>query len=541
MNFISQSIRNKLLLVTGGGSALVILAACVGLFLQSQAIRSFSDDISLLESHRATLIKSMVDFSDQIEEWNYFILRGIDDQARERHWQGFERYEQTLRSGMERLLDDRTMPPAVRQAISDFIDMHRTMGQRYREGFADFEYRFDALNADEVVRGAAAQPRQKLADIIAELESSIDAQSAAIVAGSRQAVTASVILMVVACLLAFVVFLWMTQHQLIRPARQLEDDLQRLARGDFSRPIPACTSDEIGRIAISAESIRHDLGQLIQQVTSSVREVEHLASTLSEEMHKANDAAAQQSDMAASTAATVEEVSASIQRISENTDRLGSLSENTANSAGEAETRLVSLNESLTQTTDVIQAVGDTAHHFISDTQLINNITRQVREIADQTNLLALNAAIEAARAGEAGRGFAVVADEVRKLAEKSAQSANEIDAITNTLGDQAQKLEKMLADGIAALQESRGSMTASSAAVEFAGKSVQNTNSEIAQIGLAVQEQSNASALIARHIENIALMVENSHNALSHIADTAEKLHQLSDSLQTASQKFNL
>lgn len=543
MKLISDSIRNKLLLVTSVGTALVLAAAGAGLFLQWQAIRSFSEEVSVLEEHRATLIASIVDFSDQTNEWNYYILRGIDDEARSRHWAEFERYEQNVVTTMHTLLGNAntTLAPSLRQAIEAFLAAHGAMGQQYRQGLEDFEYRFDALRADEMVRGITAEPRRMLTDIVTALEQDINHQSARIIAKSQRAVTLSITLMILACLAAFCIFWWVLRYQLVGPACKLESDLHQLARGDFSRAIPAHTSDEIGRIALSAEDIRRDLGKLIRRVTLSVQEVQQLTGKLAEEIHKAHEAAAQQSDMAASTSATVEQVSASIQRISDNAGRLNTLSQDTSSSAEQAETRLVKLNLSLTQTTSVIQAVGETANHFIHDAQQIIKITRQVREIADQTNLLALNAAIEAARAGEAGRGFAVVADEVRKLAEKSAQSANEIDSISSTLGDQAQTLEQMLSEGIASLQTSRASMSATSEAVNVASKAVQNTGSEIAQISLAVQEQSTASNLIAQHMENIALMVEDSHAALTHIADTTEKLHELSEGLRSASQNFRL
>ena len=541
MNFISNSIRNKLLLVTMGGSALVILAACTGLFLQWQAIRSFSNEIGQLEDHRATIIKSLVNFSNQTNEWNYVILRGIDNQELPRHWDEFERYEQAVQDTMNALLADGNISTGLRQSIQTFIEAHKVMGQHYRNGLSDFEDRFDALRADELVRGVTDEPRGKLANIVEAVENDIDTQSGRIVSASQKAITISITLMVAACLLALVIFLWVLQYHLIGPARKLENDLHNLARGDFSQPITADTSDEIGRIAISAENIRHDLGQLIQRVTASVHEVEQLTAALSTEMHTANDAAAHQSEAATSTAATVEEVSASIQRISDNTGRLSELSQGTSANAGEAQIRLTKLDDSLTRTVSIIQAVGETANNFIHDSQQIIRITRQVREIADQTNLLALNAAIEAARAGEAGRGFAVVADEVRKLAEKSAQSANEIDAITNTLGTQAETLEQTLGDGIAALQNSRDSMEAMSEAFDIASKSVNETTNEVTQISHALHEQNAASAVITEHIEKIALMVENGHAALTHIADTAEKLHELSEGLKSASQNFRL
>jgi methyl-accepting chemotaxis protein len=144
--------------------------------------------------------------------------------------------------------------------------------------------------------------------------------------------------------------------------------------------------------------------------------------------------------------------------------------------------------------------------------QSISGMTQQVKEIADQTNLLALNAAIEAARAGEQGRGFAVVADEVRKLAEKSGKSANEIDQVTTALNQKSTVVDEMVKNGLRSLNATQEQAAHVSRTLKEAGQSVLESTRGVSDIAASVSEQSVASTEIARNVEKIAQMSEENY-----------------------------
>ncbi|HRQ45296.1 MAG TPA: methyl-accepting chemotaxis protein [Rhodocyclaceae bacterium] len=540
MKFVLDSMRNKLLLITGFGTLLVLAAAGMGLFLQWQAIQSFATEVRQLEEDRARLIESKVSFWEQQRDWKNTLLRGADHHELEKYWAAFEQHERAVAGTMSALMTN-VSDAHVRDAIRTFMAAHDEMGQRYRKILETYQQYFDIIHADEQAAGLEIGPAEQLEAIVASLERTINERRTSIAASAPRAVTISISLMAAACLIAFVVFVWLLQGQLIRPTRELEAGLHQLARGDFGNPIVARTTDEIGRIGRSAESLRSNLGDLIRRVAGSVGRVDGAATGLTQETHKVLSSAAEQSEAAASTAATVEEVTVSIQVISDNAQKVSELSQAASRGSHEAGRRLAELATAINQTASVMQNVSRTATSFINDAQQITAMTRQVREIAEQTNLLALNAAIEAARAGEQGRGFAVVADEVRKLAEKSGQSASEIDAITSTLGEQAKALDHELGLGLKALDSSRESMSATSEAVAAANESVNRSTSEVEQISIAVREQSSASTQISRHVEQIAQMVEGNHAALGRMSETVNQLHQLADELKGSIGSFRL
>lgn len=323
----------------------------------------------------------------------------------------------------------------------------------------------------------------------------------------------------------------------IWPLRRVSDALRNIAEGeaDLTRRLDERSGDEFADVARGFNTFVGRIQTVIRDVEKGVGEQLSAARELTQAADRVHASSRTQTDTVQSTAAAIEEMSVSVSNIADSTRGVEDETRQAANTASSGAQVAERAASEIRQIAESITQVSETVSVLAKRSAEIGSIVNVIKEIADQTNLLALNAAIEAARAGEQGRGFAVVADEVRKLAERTSQATQEINSkIAAVQSDTSQAVVGISEANRKVENGVKSTQTVSEALREIEGQS-RATVGHIGTIAAAVSEQSSASQDVARNIERIANISEENeavaqatNDISAQLADTARRLDEM-------------
>ncbi len=360
-------------------------------------------------------------------------------------------------------------------------------------------------------------------------------------AGSAHAQNIAIAIVLVILLIAAALS-WQIIRSVVIPATEMRDTMGQIAAdGDLSRRVTVHDDSELGQAADAFNTLMINFSMIIAKASKNAEAVSETATQMSASFARMTQSSQTQSEAASAMAAAMEEMSVSISSVADNTSDVRKLSDQSLERTREGNASTSSMIREISQIEQNVKQIAGAVNEFIQSANTISGMTQQVKDIADQTNLLALNAAIEAARAGEQGRGFAVVADEVRKLAEKSAQSANEIDRVTQSLQQKSDMAEKSVQAGLTSLQTTQRQIEQVASVLKQAGQAVEQASGGVGDIASSVVEQSQASQDVARHVEGIAQMAEENHMIIAQSEQGSVRLNELARELKSVVGRFKV
>jgi methyl-accepting chemotaxis protein len=351
---------------------------------------------------------------------------------------------------------------------------------------------------------------------------------------------------IIAVLLAAVVLLAVSGFLLIRSIRKPLTEMQQTmdtvsASLDLTQRVKRTSRDEIGlamnafnRLLDSLQSSFRDMHQKIGEVSGSAGEVSRTAGELSQTAGYASEAAS-------AMAATVEQVTVSINHVAERAVEADALSRESGQQAASGG---AVIEKTVGEITAIAGDVRESAAKIAAlqvQTESIGAVVSTIKEIADQTNLLALNAAIEAARAGEQGRGFAVVADEVRKLAERTTTSTQEIENTILAVQEGADQAVSCMQETVARVQASVEAAREAGSVIGGIRDSSSEVVAHVADISNSIREQGVASNSMAQVVERVAQMSEENSAAASQAAQSSATLQRLAEEMEATVKRYRV
>lgn len=403
-------------------------------------------------------------------------------------------------------------------------------------------YKADNIDDVDMIHEEWKQHKKKIfssIDKLAEMQKEVTSRFFNTQNNLVNKISTVLLLVLFGSILGFIAFTFFITRSIKRPVSLVVESAQRIADGDLTVRIPVTGSDEMGIMGDALNRMIERLNTLFGTISSNVTLLNRQSETLSSATSEMFEGATLQNNQIEQVASATEEMSQTIIEMAENASSSSEAARNSHSLAEKGSGAVKEVIQDIRSLAEQLQTSSSEIENLGRRSSEIGEIVNVIQDIADQTNLLALNAAIEAARAGEQGRGFAVVADEVKKLAEKTGRATEEISEKIRSIQSETDSIISLISKGN---DSAKTSVEKAIRAGEALAEIVQTSRSAmemIQRIAAATEEQSSAAEQVSHSMEVVSEIVKGNSVKLSTLQNLSQELFSIAKKLEEEMERF--
>jgi methyl-accepting chemotaxis protein len=525
MNGLLSNVQTRLTVLVGGGVALLTLVASIAIFQLNTHIQQYHQLLDQSLQHEREINTLNYRYKVQIQEWKNVLLRGKESAKYQQYWGEFTRLQQEIQNQGKTLVDKLTDDES-KTLLQNFLRAHAAAFSKYEDGVRAFSGAdFDPSVGDKAVTGIDREPSKMLSECAALISKNVADTDASLSERSNSIIFWSHLMVLIVGVGVIALVLITLKSSFVAPLRALSQHLEELARGNFSNQLRINQEGELGQLNTNINRMQQSLVAILQAMQKS-------SDTLGSASRKINNAALEITQDASNThsstdqvAAAINEMSATVQEVANNANGAAEAAQDADENARKGMAIMENTISAIRQLSSEVDNVSAAMNQLEGETGRIGGVLDVIKSVAEQTNLLALNAAIEAARAGEQGRGFAVVADEVRALAKRTQESTAEIQQIIEAVQQGAGKAMNAMRASQSKTQNTSDMASQAGQAIAQITQAVARIHEMNTHIATAAEQQSYAAEEINKNVVRVVTLVESAASKAKQSSDVAAEL----------------